>query len=55
MIIATPYPVLEKGTTPKFRQRNYAFSTGGMVAIPSTSKNAELAVKMLDYGYSEEG
>ncbi|MEK3683629.1 extracellular solute-binding protein [Paenibacillus sp. FSL R10-2736] len=54
-IVAAPYPVLEKGTTPKFGQRDYAFSTGGMVAISATSKNAELAVKLLDYGYSEEG
>lgn len=54
-IVAAPYPVLEKGTTPKFGQRDYAYSTGGMVAISATSKNAELAVKLLDYGYSEEG
>jgi putative aldouronate transport system substrate-binding protein len=54
-IIGTPYPVLKKGTTPKFGQRDYAYSTGGMVAISANSKNAELAVKMLDYGYSEEG
>ncbi|ASA19839.1 extracellular solute-binding protein [Paenibacillus donghaensis] len=54
-IIAAPYPVLEKGTTPKFGQRDYSFSTGGMVALSATSKNAELAVKMLDYGYSEQG
>ncbi|OMF95390.1 extracellular solute-binding protein [Paenibacillus sp. FSL R7-0273] len=54
-IIAAPYPVLEKGTTPKFGQRDYFMSTGGMVAISATSKNAELAVKLLDYGYSEAG
>lgn len=54
-IVAAPYPVLKKGTTPKFGQRDYFFSTGGMVAISAGSKNAELAVKLLDYGYSEEG
>ncbi len=54
-VVGTPYPVLKKGETPKFGQRDYAFSTGGMVAISTKSKNAELAVKMLDYGYSEEG
>ncbi|WP_438444130.1 extracellular solute-binding protein [Gorillibacterium sp. sgz5001074] len=54
-VIAAPYPVLKKGSTPKFGQRDYAYSTGGMVAISASSKNAELAVKMLDFGYSEEG
>jgi putative aldouronate transport system substrate-binding protein len=54
-VVGTPYPVLKKGETPKFGQRDYAFSTGGMVAISTKSKNAELAVKMLDYGYSQEG
>jgi putative aldouronate transport system substrate-binding protein len=54
-VVGTPYPVLKKGETPKFGQRDYAFSTGGMVAISTKSKNAEMAVKMLDYGYSEEG
>ncbi|MDF2925630.1 MAG: transporter substrate-binding protein [Paenibacillaceae bacterium] len=54
-VIGTPYPVLNKGDTPKFGQRDYSFSTGGMVAISASSKNAELAVKMLDYGYSEAG
>jgi len=54
-VVAAPYPVLEKGTTPKFGQRDYAFSPGGMVAISGTSQNVELAVRMLDYGYSEEG
>lgn len=54
-IVAAPYPVLKKGDTPKFGQRDYPFSTGGMVAISATTKNAELAVKLMDYGYSEEG
>jgi putative aldouronate transport system substrate-binding protein len=54
-IVGTAYPVLKKGDTPKFGQRDYSFSTGGMVAISAKSKNAELAVKMLDFGYSEAG
>ncbi|NOU96507.1 extracellular solute-binding protein [Paenibacillus sp. LMG 31456] len=55
-LVAAPQPVLKKGDTPKFGQRDLPFSiNGGMVAVTATSKNAELAVKLLDYGYSEEG
>ncbi|MCU6793608.1 extracellular solute-binding protein [Paenibacillus sp. WQ 127069] len=55
-LVAAPQPVLKKGDTPKFGQRDLPFSVnGGMVAISATSKNAELAVKLLDYGYSEAG
>ncbi|NHN29358.1 extracellular solute-binding protein [Paenibacillus agricola] len=55
-LVAAPQPVLKKGDMPKFGQRDLPFSiNGGMVAITATSKNAELAVKLLDYGYSEEG
>ncbi|MDQ1912796.1 extracellular solute-binding protein [Paenibacillus sp. GD4] len=55
LLAAAPYPVLKKGDTPKFGQRDQPFSPGGMVAVTATSKNAELAVKLLDYGYSPEG
>lgn len=55
VLIAAPYPVLNKGETPKFGQRNQAYSSEGTVAITSTAKDPELAVRMLDYGYSEEG
>ncbi|MDF2959457.1 MAG: extracellular solute-binding protein family 1 [Paenibacillus sp.] len=54
-LVAAPQPVLKKGDTPKFGQREQPFSLGGMVAVTARSKNAELAVKMLDYGYGEEG
>ncbi|CAM3813181.1 extracellular solute-binding protein [Marinicrinis lubricantis] len=54
-IVAAPYPVLEKGTMPKFGQRDYAYSPGYMAAISGTTEHAELAVRMLDYAYSEEG
>ncbi|WP_211745608.1 extracellular solute-binding protein [Paenibacillus sp. Marseille-Q4541] len=55
VLVGTPYPVLNKGDKPKFGQRNQAYSSEGTVAITSMAKNPELAVKMLDYGYSEEG
>ncbi len=54
-MVGTKYPVLTKGTTAKFGQRDYAYSPGYMAAVSAKSKNAELAVKMLDYAYSEEG
>ncbi|MEF3304865.1 extracellular solute-binding protein [Paenibacillus sp. GYB003] len=54
-LVAAPYPVLKKGDTPKFGQRDQPFTQGGMVAITAKSKNPELAAKLLDYGYSEEG
>jgi len=55
LLVGTPYPVLKKGDTPFYGQKDHAFSPGGMVAITASSKNAELAAQMLDYGYTEEG
>jgi putative aldouronate transport system substrate-binding protein len=54
-LVAAPYPVVKKGDTPQFGQKDQAFSPGGMVAITAKSKNVELAARLLDYGYSEEG
>ncbi|WP_028560190.1 extracellular solute-binding protein [Paenibacillus pinihumi] len=55
VLVGTPYPVLQKGDTPKFGQRNQSFSSEGTVSITTALKNPEIAVRMLDYGYSEEG
>lgn len=55
VLVSAPYPVVKKGDTPKFGQMDQPFSPGGMVTITATSKNAELAAKLLDYGYSEAG
>ncbi|MDF2815024.1 MAG: extracellular solute-binding protein family 1 [Paenibacillus sp.] len=55
VLAAAPYPVLKKGDTPKFGQKDHAFTPGGMVVITAKSKNVELAAKMLDFGYSKEG
>lgn len=55
VLVAAPYPVLSKGEKPKFGQRNQPYSSEGTVAITTTAKDPELAVRMLDYGYSEEG
>ncbi|TFE19895.1 extracellular solute-binding protein [Cohnella luojiensis] len=55
LLVAAPYPVLNKGDTPMFGQKDNAYSSGGIVAVTASSKDPELAVKLLDYGYSEEG
>ncbi|RED55557.1 extracellular solute-binding protein [Cohnella lupini] len=55
VLVAAPYPVLNKGDTPKFGQKDNAYSSGGIVAVTASAKDPELAVKLLDYGYSEEG
>ncbi|WP_159888136.1 extracellular solute-binding protein [Paenibacillus puerhi] len=55
VLVAAPYPVKNKGETPKFGQKSSAFDAGGMVAVTTSAKDAELAVKLLDYGYSEAG
>ncbi len=54
-LVAAPYPVLKKGDKPKFGQKDFAYSSPASVAISAKSKEAELAVKLLDYGYGEEG
>ncbi|MBB6735381.1 extracellular solute-binding protein [Cohnella zeiphila] len=54
-LVAAPYPVLNKGDTPKFGQRDNPYSSGGMVAVTTKTKDPDLAVKLLDYGYSDEG
>ncbi|WP_083205315.1 extracellular solute-binding protein [Bacillus sp. FJAT-27264] len=53
--VPAPYPVLHAGEKPKFGQRANAYMGSGGVAISSSSKNVEEAVRMLDYGYSPAG
>lgn len=55
MLLGAPYPVLKKGDTAFYGQKDQPFSSGGMVTITASSKNAELAAKMLDWGYSKDG
>ena len=51
----TKYPVLQKGDTPKFGQKDFAYYPATSVSISTQCKNVEELVKFLDYGYSEEG
>lgn len=53
-LVAAPYPVLEKGQKPEFGQMQLR-TPGTHTAISRDCKNVDLAMKILDYGYSEEG
>ena len=51
----TKYPVLQKGDTPRFGQKDFAYYPMTSVSISTQSKHVEDLVQFLDYGYSEEG
>lgn len=52
--VPAPYLSKKKGEKPMFGQKDLPVTTTG-AAITQTSKNKELAARLLDYGYSEEG
>ena len=53
-LMPMPYPTLKKGDAPILSQlENMYFGCG--VVITSACKNVKEAVKLLDYGYSDEG
>lgn len=54
-LVAAPYPTLKAGETVKFAQKDFLYTSSGSAAITGKSKNVEIAAKLLDYGYSEEG
>jgi putative aldouronate transport system substrate-binding protein len=53
-LVATPYPTLVKGDRPFIGQRDFVYNPMASKAVTSM-KNAELAVKWLDYAYSAKG
>ncbi len=53
-LVAAPYPVLNKGETPKFGDCSLQ-CTAKFAAISSSCKDIDKAIKLLDYAYSEEG
>lgn len=55
MLVPTPYPTLEKGAVPEFGQIENLYPNQGSVAITTSCENVELAARLLDYAYSEEG
>lgn len=54
-IRAVKFPVLEKGTEPKIGYKENQYVQHQSVSITPKCENVEAAVKLLDYGYSEEG
>lgn len=53
--VPAPYPVLNRGERPRFGQKTSAYTSSGGVAISAKSANVEMAARMLDYGYSDDG
>lgn len=54
-LTAVKFPALSKGETPEYSKKNLPYSSMNGAAITGKCKNIELAVKFLDYSYSEEG
>lgn len=54
-LAAAAYPVLNKGSRPEFGVRDANVIMSSSVAVSKNCKNPELAVRYLDYGYTQEG
>ena len=55
MLVGAPVPTLEKGVKPEMGQIDNRYPNQGCVAITTSCKNVELAARLLDYAYGEEG
>lgn len=53
-LAGAPYPVLNKGDTPLWGQKDYPYP-GLTAAITTAAENPEQVVKWLDFAYGEEG
>ncbi len=54
-LVAAPYPSLKKGERVRFGQFDNMVQAAGSASISSSCKDVELAMRYLDYAYSEEG
>ncbi len=54
-LVATPYPVMNKGDEPEMAKCDWDANPVSGFAISAKTKNRDLAVKFLDFCYSEEG
>lgn len=54
-LVAAPYPTLEEGAKPEMGQRDNNYIGTGSAAISTSCENVELAARLLDFAYSEEG
>lgn len=53
-LIGVPFPVRNRGEKPKFGSRDAMIYNAG-AAISQSCENKELALKLLDYGFTEKG
>lgn len=54
-LTAVPFPSAVKGQTPEFGNKQFKYSSLNGAAITGKSKNPELAARLLDYSYGEDG
>jgi len=54
-VVGVDYPVLEEGQVSEFGQGGAVSPAYGCAYVSGQCKNIPLAMKLLDYGYSEEG
>lgn len=54
-LVGVPYPVLKEGDKAQFGSRDWHYLQSHSYAVSKNCKNIELAMRWLDYGYSEEG
>ena len=54
-LVSAPYPTVEKGDKPEFGQKDNDFVNMGCAVITTSCENVELAARLLDYAYSDEG
>ncbi|MCR8635559.1 extracellular solute-binding protein [Paenibacillus radicis (ex Xue et al. 2023)] len=54
-LVGIPYPTLKKGERAFIGQRDFKYNPAVSKAVTGGTKNAELAVKWMDYAFSEKG
>ncbi|SFP74673.1 extracellular solute-binding protein [Caldicoprobacter faecalis] len=53
-LVAAPYPVKNPGEKPKY-MNSFEFTSNGHAVITTSCKHPDIAMRFLDYAYSEEG
>lgn len=53
--VAIPYPVMNKGETPMYGQKNFSVANTPVTVVNPNSANLETAVKVLNYMYTDAG
>lgn len=55
LLVAAPFPTLEKGEKPEFGFKDSQYSGRASTAITTSCKDVERVARLLDYAYGEEG